>query len=115
MTDSLLHGRYEPGRALGGGSGSRTYLAVDRERGTPCVVKELSVGEVVRGASHAHSFDADDFTKLIELFEREVRVLAHLDHPSIPDFIDHFTVEKDGETRLYRSRSTSKERRSSSW
>lgn len=59
------------------------------------------MGEVVRDGSAAHSWDEDDFTKLIDLFEREARVLANLDHPGIPAFIDHFSVEADGDRRLY--------------
>jgi serine/threonine protein kinase len=98
MSDLVLRDRYELGPVLGGGDGSTSYLAVDRETGGPCVVKELPVGEVVRGVSSAHSFDADDFTKVIEPFEREARVLAHLDHPGIPRHVDHFTVE-DGEDK----------------
>ena len=97
----MLRDRYELLATLGGGSGSTTYLALDSESTAQCVVKELSVGEVVRADRGAHSFDADDFTKLIELFEREARVLAHLDHPGIPRFIDHFTESTDDDTRLY--------------
>jgi len=97
----VLRDRYELIATLGGGSGSTTYLAVDSESAAQCVVKELSVGEVVRGHRGTHSFDSDDFTKLIELFEREARVLAHLDHAGIPRFIDHFTESTDDDTRLY--------------
>ncbi len=100
MDRRVLRDRYELIATLGGGSGSTTYLALDSESAARCVVKELSVGEVVRGHRGAHSFDSDDFTKLIELFEREARVLAHLDHAGIPRFIDHFTESTD-DTRLY--------------
>lgn len=103
MTDSprVLRDRYRLGRSLGRGNGSSTYEAHDLETGEACVVKELSVGEVVRVASGSASFDSDDFTKLIELFEREARVLANLEHTAIPAFVDHFTLESDGDTRLY--------------
>lgn len=101
MDKRMLRDRYKLGKILGRSSGSTTYLAMDSESSGQCVVKELSVGDVVRGDRGTHSFDADDFTKLIELFEREARVLAHLDHPGIPRFIDHFTESVDGDTRFY--------------
>jgi len=101
MDRRVLKDRYELQAPLGGGSTSTTYLAQDSESDAQCVVKELSVGAVVRGDTGTHSFDADDFTKLIELFEREARVLAHLDHPGIPRFIDHFTESSEDDTRLY--------------
>jgi len=104
MSARLLHDRYELGEILGGGSSSRTYLATDRETGGPCVVKALSVGETVRSASRegqTHSYDSDDFTKLIELFEREARVLANVQHAGIPRLVDHFREEEAGDTWLY--------------
>jgi serine/threonine protein kinase len=102
MTEqSLLRVRYDLLRPLSESDASRTYEAHDSETGTRCVVKELSVGAVVRSSSSAASYDSDDFTKLVDLFEREARVLANLEHPAIPRFIDHFTEEVDGDTRLY--------------
>ena len=101
MDRKVLRDRYELLETLGGGSGSITYLARDSQSTAQCVVKELSVGEVVRWDRGTHSLDSDDFTKLIELFEREARVLSHLDHPGIPRFIDHFTDSTDEDTRLY--------------
>ncbi len=97
----LLRGRYELIRPLGRNNASTTWEARDVRTEETCVVKELSVGEVVRTATGAESFDPADFTKLIELFEREARVLAHLDHPGIPRFIEHFRIDVDGDERLY--------------
>jgi serine/threonine protein kinase len=93
----VLRERYVLGGQLGGGDGSVTYLAENLETGDRCVVKTLSVGEVVRGGGQTHSFDPDDFTKLIELFEREAKVLAHLDHSGIPRFIDLNRDDECGE------------------
>ena len=98
---SILRERYEIGERLGHNRASTTYVAVDLVCGSPCVVKELSVGEVVRGASGVESYDPEDFTKLIELFEREARILANLDHPGVPRLIEHFSLETDTDTRLY--------------
>jgi serine/threonine protein kinase len=39
--------------------------------------------------------------KVLELLEREARVLAHLDHPRIPRFVEFFKERLEGETRLY--------------
>jgi len=97
----MLRDRYALGPVLGTGRGSTTQLATIAGSGERCVIKSLSVGAVVRDASGDLSFDPDDFTKVIELFEREAKVLANLDHPGIPRFIDHFTEDVDGDTRLH--------------
>ncbi len=100
MTGTLLKDRYRLESALSRGSAASTWRAVDVRTGEACVVKELSVGAAVREGSGAQSWDGD-FTKVVELFEREARVLAHLDHPAIPRFIDHFRVEAEDDVRLY--------------
>ncbi|MCI0445147.1 hypothetical protein L0152_18305, partial [bacterium] len=74
---TLLKDRYEVVRPLGEGGFATTYLAVDHSTGRNCVIKELSWAKV------------DDW-KFIELFEREARVLANLNHPQIPAFIEFF-------------------------
>ncbi len=96
----LLHGRYRLDRVLSHGRSATTWKAFDVSSAEECVVKELSVGAVVRAGSTEHSYDGD-FTKVVDLFEREARVLANLDHPGIPRLLDHFGVEADGDTRLY--------------
>lgn len=101
MTSTNLRDRYELLERLGGGSESRTHLARDAATGRNCVVKELSVRDVLLGSASDVSYDPDDFTKLIELFEREARVLQNLDHPGIPRFIEQFRVESADDTRLY--------------
>ena len=102
MTESprTLRDRYRLEEAITRHGASTTWLAWDLTTGERCVVKELSVGAVVREGSTALSYDGD-FTKVIELFEREARVLAHLDHPGIPKFIDHLQDEVAGDSRLY--------------
>lgn len=98
--ERLLQGRYRLDEALTRRAASATWLGEDLRTGERCVVKELSVGGVIREGSTELSYDGD-FTKLIDLFEREARVLANLDHPGIPDFIDHFREEVDGDIRLF--------------
>jgi serine/threonine protein kinase len=96
----LLENRYRLLRRIATNQASTTWEAVDTRTDTRCVVKELSVAGVVRGGSTADTWDGD-FTKMIDLFEREARVLANLDHPGIPRFIDHFRIEVDGDQWLY--------------
>jgi len=95
-----LRERYRLDEALTRRGASTTWLARDLATGASCVVKELSVGAVVREGSSELSYDGN-FTKVIDLFEREARVLAHLDHPGIPEFIDHFQEEVGGDSRLF--------------
>ena len=48
MHARLLGDRYELGPLLGSGRGSTTHLATLVHTGERCVIKSLSVGEVVR-------------------------------------------------------------------
>lgn len=84
---AILKGRYQIEEKLGEGGFAITYLALDRSTGQRCVVKELSWKW------------ADDW-KTIELFEREAHVLAGLNHPGIPRFIEFF-ADRGEETRMY--------------
>jgi len=71
------------GAELGRGAFGRTYLAHDTS-GRQAVAKVMRVAE------------APDW-KAIELCEREARVLASLNHPGIPRYLEHY-VEDDGVT-----------------
>lgn len=85
---TLLKDRYELIRPLGEGGFATTYLATDHSTGRNCVIKELSWAKV------------DDW-KFIELFEREARVLANLNHPQIPAFIEFFTEPSASDSRIF--------------
>ncbi|MCI0616387.1 serine/threonine protein kinase, partial [bacterium] len=85
---TLLKDRYELVRPLSEGGFATTYLATDRTTGRNCVIKELSWSKV------------DDW-KFIELFEREARVLANLNHPQIPAFIEFFTEPSPNGSRIF--------------
>ncbi len=39
--------------------------------------------------------------KVLDLFEREARVLRALDHPSIPRYLDYFEEDTDNDRRFY--------------
>lgn len=62
---------------LGQGAQGETLQAVDKQRGCQVAVKRFRI----RGARS---------WKDVELAEREARVLAGLDHPALPRYVDHF-------------------------
>src|SRR5262252_7359164 len=78
---ALHDGRYVVLAPLGEGTQGTTWDAVDKREGRPVAIKQFDV----RGARA---------WKDVELAEREARVLASLDHPSLPKYVDHF--EEDG-------------------
>jgi hypothetical protein len=74
-------GRYVVKGVLGEGAQGVTYDAVDAGSGRAVAIKRFDVRA-------ARSW------KDVELAERETRVLASLDHPLVPRYIEHF--EEDG-------------------
>jgi eukaryotic-like serine/threonine-protein kinase len=73
-------GKYRIVRTLARGGMGTTYEAEPGDGGPHVALKEL------------HLSRADDW-KIIELFEREARVLRLLTHPAVPACVDHFSVE----------------------
>jgi hypothetical protein len=99
---SLLNDRFRITDTLGQRRLSTTYLALDTQTDQQCVVKQLSVRRAYAGpVPEVGAVVGSDAAKLIELFEREGRVLEHLDHPQIPKLVDVFTVESELDTHLY--------------
>jgi serine/threonine protein kinase len=84
----LLKQRYQVQETLGQGSFGITYRALDWETNQSCVIKCLSL-------TQAESWET------VELFEREARILAHLNHPRIPKFVDSFKVETEQDVKIY--------------
>src|SRR5580704_3891299 len=82
-------GRYVVKRLLGEGAQGATYEATDAESGRAFAIKRFDV----RGARR---------WKDVELAEREARVLATLDHPLVPRYVEHF--EHDGALYLVMER-----------
>src|ERR1700728_4559541 len=70
-------GRYVVKGVLGEGAQGVTYDAVEAESGRAVAIKRFDVRA-------ARSW------KDVELAERETRVLASLDHPLVPRYIEHF-------------------------
>ena len=75
--DALRGGRYVVTGSLGEGSQGATFEAVDKKEGRLVAIKRFDV----RGAKE---------WKDVELAEREARVLASLEHPKLPAYIEHF-------------------------
>jgi serine/threonine protein kinase len=75
--EQVGQGRYVVVGSLGAGSQGETLAAVDKREGRPVAIKRFTI----RGAKS---------WKDVELAEREATVLASLDHPSLPRYIDHF-------------------------
>ncbi|MCB9567694.1 MAG: serine/threonine protein kinase [Myxococcales bacterium] len=81
--------RYQIMESLGQGSQGQTFRGIDRASGDEVAIKVLRIA----GLESWKGFD---------LFERECDVLAALDHPGIPRYIDRFTSEQSGELFLVR-------------
>ncbi|MGD1857662.1 MAG: serine/threonine protein kinase [Leptolyngbyaceae cyanobacterium] len=86
--NAVIKNRYQILAVLGQGGSGITYEAVDRLNGQHVALKELSL----KGLS--------DWKKL-ELFEREAQVLASLDHPAIPKYVDYFQVDTHDNRYFY--------------
>jgi serine/threonine-protein kinase len=82
--NTVLNGRYEIVRRIGGGGMGAVYLAKDRNLGdAPRAVKEMM-------ESH---LDPTQHEKAIGDFKRESLLLTSLEHPSIPTIYDYFYDE----------------------
>ncbi len=84
----VINDRYEILASLGMGSMGTTYQGRDRVLGGAIAVKTLSLRQ------------AGDW-KLLELFEREARVLKTLSHPAIPQYIDYFHLDTPSDRQFY--------------
>jgi eukaryotic-like serine/threonine-protein kinase len=85
--NTVLNGRYEIVRRIGGGGMGAVYLAKDRNLGdAPRAVKEMV-------ESH---LDQGQHEKAIGDFKRESLLLTSLEHPCIPTIYDYFYDESLG-------------------
>ena len=85
---NIVRDRYSIIAVLGQGGMATTYAAIDQLSNQSVAMKVLSL----RQASQ---------WKAIELFEREAKVLASLDHPQIPKYLDYFHIDLDSDRRFY--------------
>ena len=84
----VVRSRYRLDRVLGEGGMGITYAATDLQTGDRVAIKALS-------------FRRMKDWKVLELFEREANVLAHLDHPAIPRYLDYFQIDHDDDRDFY--------------
>lgn len=97
MADELRAGeviadRYELRAPLGRGGSSTTWRALDRSTQQEVALKRLDVAR------------AADW-KYVELFEREGKLLAQIQHPAIPRYLGAFTVEGPNGTSFFLAQS----------
>jgi serine/threonine protein kinase len=84
----IINQRYRILEILGKGGISITYKAVDEQIEQPVAIKALSLRQT------------QDW-KIIELFEREARVLQNLNHPAIPNYLDYFQIDTAEDRYFY--------------
>jgi serine/threonine protein kinase len=84
----IIAQRYHILNILGQGGIGITYAAEDLKTGERVALKAVSLRRM------------DDF-KVLELFEREVRILAQLNHPAIPRYLGYFQVDKRRDRFFY--------------
>lgn len=84
---TVLTGRYEITRRIGGGGMGAVYLAKDRNLG--------DASRAVKEMVEAH-LDPSQHEKAIGDFKRESLLLTSLEHPSIPTIYDYFYDEPLG-------------------
>ena len=84
----IVRDRYSIIAVLGQGGMATTYAAVDQLSNQSVAMKVLSLHQASQW-------------KVIELFEREAKVLASLDHPQIPKYLDYFHIDLDSDRRFY--------------
>ena len=87
---TILNGRYEIVRKIGGGGMGAVYLASDNNLG--------GVLRAVKEMVQAH-IEEEQQEKAINDFKRESMILSSLDHVSIPTIYDYFYDDK--ESRFY--------------
>lgn len=78
---------YDIMKTIAAGEYAKTLLAEQKDTGKQVIIKQLSLSKT------------SDW-KIIELFRRECSGLKELNHPNIPNYIDHFESEIDGDIQL---------------
>lgn len=84
----VLQNKYRIVGVLGQGGTAITYQAVNLEKNLMVAIKVLSLRQI------------QDW-KLLELFEREIKVLKSLSHPQIPKYLDYFTLDTKADKQFF--------------
>lgn len=88
QTGDIVCQKYRILTILGEGGSGTTYLARDLRNNRKVALKAMSLRNLGNW-------------KLIELIEREARVLAQLNHPSIPRYLEYFQVDAPTDRTFY--------------
>jgi serine/threonine protein kinase len=86
--DEIVGDRYQIKDVLGQGGMGTTYAAIDLQTQQPVALKALELRRMT------------DW-KVLELFEREAKVLSYLQHPAIPRYLDYFQVDTLNDCSFY--------------
>lgn len=88
QSGEMIAQRYRILDTLGQGGVGTTYAALDLQNDERVALKALSLRRM------------SDWKKM-ELFEREARILAQLNHPAIPRYLDYFQVDTPQDCSFY--------------
>lgn len=86
--NNIISQKYQITNLLGEGGAGKTYAAEDLTTSQKVAIKVVSLRQ------------AKDW-KILELFEREAKILEALDHPCIPKYIDYFHIDTDENRYFY--------------
>ncbi|MGM3306893.1 serine/threonine protein kinase [Anabaena sp. WFMT] len=84
----IIAERYRIINTLGQGGIGITYQAEDIQNHQQVALKALALRRMTEW-------------KVLELFEREAKILAQLNHPAIPQYIDYFQVDAESDRGFY--------------
>jgi eukaryotic-like serine/threonine-protein kinase len=85
---NIIAERYQIIQVLGQGGMGITYAAKDWQTSQIVALKALSIHRI------------KDW-KVLELFEREAKILANLNHLNIPQYLDYFQIETESNYSFY--------------
>ena len=86
--EELIIDRYKIIDFLGEGMSGETYKALDLQNNDYVALKVLSLQQMSNW-------------KVMELFEREAKIIAQIKHPAIPTYLNYFQIDYPQEKRWY--------------